>query len=171
MGSWHTNPLCRINRSALFDLIIDFSVFPLYCDSQIDLIFQNSYHHVRMPYGICTDLKTSIEVQSAESLILHRRQYSVFIQMLRNRSCAVAFELHIEDHSDHIGRVLINNQMILVFRIFHITVCGEAPDKLSVLPFHVKLTSDFHGKVTAVGIIDKVFEGYYNLVSIAALIR
>ena len=48
--------------------------------------------------------------------------------------------------------------MILIFRIFFITISCKTSDEFSVPPFHIKLASDLDEYITAVSVIDQILK-------------
>ena len=80
------------------------------------------------------------------------------IQMVCNVLCAHPVELQLEDFLHDARRVFIYNQMVLVFRVFLIPVSCKAANELTFFPFYIQVTSDTHGNVTAIGIVDKIVE-------------
>ncbi len=80
------------------------------------------------------------------------------IETVSDPSDRKAVLIHGKDHLHILANFLVHDELISVFRRFHIAVGGKCADKLTAFLLNLQAGSDFHGNVLAVGIVNQVLE-------------
>ena len=171
MSVCNSDPFIRCDRSTHFHLIIDLSVFSLYARSRIDFVCQNTRHGAGIPDGITADIVTAVIMKTAGSFVFHRGEDFKLIKPIRNSICAVALQFHVKYSFDDFCGVLIDDELVLICRIFFISVACKASNKLSIPALHIELTAYFDRYITAIRIIDQILKGNDDLIDIALFVH
>lgn len=87
----------------------------------------------------------------------------MLVQNVRNFVLAKAIDLHAEYILHHRTGVCINNKLIFIFGVFQISITGESSNELAILTFDRQMAPDLHRKVSAVGVVNQVFERHHNI--------
>ena len=89
-------------------------------------------------------------------LVQGRVRDSHSVQLLDDSDNAVAADEFIVNHPNHGSRFLVDDQLVIIVGIFHISVGSECSDKLSLLPVIVERSSDIDRGGSGVAFVDDV---------------
>ena len=130
----------------------------------VDRIFQDTEHGVGRPYRLRVRLEGSGELHAERFLVLHRREHSVAVQTGGNVLRTHALQLPRKDVPHDICGIFVYDQVIFVCFILQIAVHGKCADILAALALDLKLGTDFHGNIPAVGFVYEILEWNDKLV-------
>ena len=88
----------------------------------------------------------------------------MFVQAVGNRFRGISLQYQMEHILHHACRKLINNEMVLILRVFQVAKHSEGCDKLPFPALNVLMAPYLDGNIPAVGIIHQIFYRHYQIV-------
>ena len=101
---------------------------------------------------------------SFATLISCRIQNPQLIQTNRNSMLAHPIQKKTKYLSDNFRRLVIDQEMVFIFRILSISIGCERSNKLSFSALHVKGASDIHGGTACIAVVHNAADG--NLIAV-----
>ena len=136
----HNAPILFAAQLHLFDLIVGRSALALHQRPNIDRVLQNSPYRNGRPRVIITDcLKSRLIFQPLLLFICRRRQNALRGEIVGDSLLAVALHFQLKDGADYHSGIFVNNELVLVGRIFQIAVTGKGAEKFSRLALDTEL--------------------------------
>ena len=98
-------------------------------------------------------------------LICRRRQNALRGEIVGNSLLAVALHFQLKDGSDYHSGILVNDELVLVGRVFQIAITGKGTEKFSRLALDTELRPQLLGKTAAVRLVHDVLDRDGNIIA------
>ena len=98
-------------------------------------------------------------------LICRRRQNALRGEIVGDGLLAVALHFQLKDGADYHSGILVNDELVLVGRVFQIAVTGKGTEKFSRLALDTELRPQLLGKAAAVRLVHDVLDGDRNIIA------
>ena len=83
---------------------------------------------------------------------------ALVIEQFGDLLLAVALQGPSEDLPNHLGSLRLNNEMVVILRVFLIAVDGKSADVPPLPPLHVKNHADIFGQVLQIPLVDQAVD-------------
>ena len=98
-------------------------------------------------------------------LICRRRQNALRGEIVGDGLLAVALHFQLKDGADYHSGILVNDELVLVGRVFQIAITGKGTEKFSRLALDTELRPQLLGKTAAVRLVHDVLDRDGNIIA------
>ena len=137
---------------AAYNIPASFAVHRL---SNIPLVPQEFCDQIARPEVFLPDAAPRRSCAAGFNLVVLWRAYALTVQLCRDLPCLCAIRCHLKDAPYHLGGFRIYQKMILVLRVFDISVRCVGAEKRPALGSGLLCAFDPAGEVTAVQVVDQ----------------
>ena len=159
-----THPVRLVLQNGLLHLIVRRGGLPLDQRARIALIGQNPGHRHGAPPHLLPRPELRPVSAPATLLIRRRAQHPRPVQPVRDPLLAHARPLPRIDIPDHLRRILVHHDPVMVPFVLPVSEHGKRADKLPLPPLDVQMAPDLDGNIPAVSVIDQIFKRDHDLV-------
>ena len=162
MGIFHLNPIFFRFFHTFLQLIIYLFCFSLHHVTEIHFICQYSLYRSTAPHGFyCTGKSPSV-ICACGLLILFGWKDTKFIQFIRYGWNRHTLHFPVKNLTHNFRCIIIHHKLIFVVICLSVPIKGKRSNTLPILSLYFKLAFHFCGNISAIGIVNEVFDRKNN---------